>query len=628
MHAAQHVLRRLRAENEEAASSWGPERTYVQEDEALSNAAGAPLQHNMSAAALHWSQLDEVPSSLNPAPMDPVLCSSIITIPSCTSYAWAANVSGRTLARASTGGMGSPCEVDAPSCGSSKRPRASDPVEPSHTVTATDEQDIESFLQLDDILDLVGLDDAEGSPSSAALTETCTASCGQVAECKEHATCESTGCKQIRCEGADDRCVGVGNDAAGSQSAVVELFAGALPPRQRRESCASCSSAYAPVPQPPRNALMHNYLHRPLETIETFCDWGNSATPPSLPRPSSFNPTADSYPGGRCDAQQTTVAPGERFAPGEDGAESLHDTAACPYETSGVANPSHGLSMGLRQLLEQLSLTSECGVLFFHNDKCSNGDACSHERCRPPHGVYLDAFRVDAKVGSVHCGSPSFHASLARAHQEQCSMQPEAVSRGRSPAQGSLETPAAVDVGSMLTECEVPSGFHEMALPADMGGDSEVERALLQSPYSEQAPGEPVMDAASTALLKLPLPPPSLVVGCAGNAVPVSLNALYWWEKLGLHPLAMKKQLVYAVLCPESTSTALVSLFCQQLGVMYRACQLGTFVPMVDWLHRYKALDAGKGEESPLQVFPYIAVPFAFQIDPTRPDPQTLASSR
>ena len=136
------------------------------------------------------------------------------------------------------------------------------------------------------------------------------------------------------------------------------------------------------------------------------------------------------------------------------------------------------------------------------------------------------------------------------------------------------------------------------------------------------------MDAASTALLKLPLPPPSLVVGCAGNAVPVSLNALYWWEKLGLHPLAMKKQLVYAVLCPESTPTALVSLFCQQLGVMYRACQLGTFVPMVDWLHRYKALDAGKGEESPLQVFPYIAVPFAFQIDPTRPDPQTLASSR
>ena len=388
------------------------------------------------------------------------------------------------------------------------RPRSSG--EGSMTTQELDE----SFLQLDDILDLVGLDDTlVESPSaqiassavravhpapSAMTWEMGAFACTQYVEGAEHAI---------------DPTMGRG-DPATDIRAVIDLFAGALPepPKHgtshRRAPCTSRPHVYAPLPQPACSALLRQYVHHPLG------DSDQSVAPRQEFLASEVGVSQLPVKDRPTDKDELNpLAPGAQglLAESRDG---LND-GACPCETPGAAKLSQGLTAELRQLLEQLSLTSEGGLM--------------------------------TSPAAVH------------------------ISNGEVPSSAMVDD---------------TSDTKPTSNQAKAGDRQHAERLHLKG----------------TALRELPLPLPSLLVGCDGDPLCVSPNALFWWEKIGLHPIAMKKKLVYAVVCPESASMALVCTFCQQLTAMYQACSLGTLAPVADWLHRYKAPDGSTSEESSVQV--------------------------
>ena len=90
-----------------------------------------------------------------------------------------------------------------------------------------------------------------------------------------------------------------------------------------------------------------------------------------------------------------------------------------------------------------------------------------------------------------------------------------------------------------------------------------------------------------------------------------------WLEGI---PTAMKKQLAYAVVCPDSALEKSVATFFEQLAVMYRACRLGTLKPIANWMHRFKAPDGSVSEEASVQARDccvWHAVSHAIAIPPT-----------
>ncbi|KAL8139747.1 hypothetical protein V2J09_005768, partial [Rumex salicifolius] len=78
------------------------------------------------------------------------------------------------------------------------------------------------------------------------------------------------------------------------------------------------------------------------------------------------------------------------------------------------------------------------------------------------------------------------------------------------------------------------------------------------------------------------VPYPSVLVGYQDDWLKTSASSLQLWEKAPLEPYALKKNMVYYVVCPNiDPLTSATEDFFQQLGTVYETCKLGTHSPQI-----------------------------------------------
>ncbi|KAL3909491.1 MAG: hypothetical protein SGPRY_009405, partial [Prymnesium sp.] len=424
------------------------------------------------------------------------------------------------IMQSSHGAKSSPAAAQRADCGdvkrfentdshSFKRPRiletAPAPAEPSQM--QQDEADIENLLGLDDILDLVELANKPETETASTVED--------LQKFETHSHVNQADPAPLASEPQADEMTLEASDSEDEFVAVKDLFTDSLPHtatgKATSRGYAPRAPTYAPVPQG-RRSIFDSYKHHPIAI--------------NVKTPNGVQAEEDSVD---CNASRFAAESSDCSAAlADDPSGGLHEGGMdSPYETPCTANISQGMNIGVRHLLEQLSLSPEDGML------SSRVKASRHYSC------------VCDENAAQHTLAQRRHSELSYATRR-------------------------IDCAShRLSEAEM------------------VAHATARS---------------SAKLERLPMPAPSLLVGLDGDALPVSPGALFWWEKAALQPIAFRKQLSYAVLCPEETSESSVSAFCQELGVLFRACRLGSLSPLEGgWLHRFTVADPAARHEG-LQV--------------------------
>ena len=513
-------------------------------------------------------------------------------VPSSSGRANAAGESGPPPAQSSSddlGGRGrrpsSSCDPSAPASASPrpKRPRGEGVPEPSLDARDTEGEEAldSSLLGLDDILDLVE-PDTETEPRHGACDDE------PIAHARPPARTAPGELEAGAPEGSVGESALLDTDGAtaSDSSAVAALFAGALTqPAPPAETPKPRGSVYAPLVKRSGSSLLDGLAYRPL-SVSGDATPAAAATPPLTPGLVSVSRPAASPKAGLLRGHAKVPEPPWVV----DAAEGLTDSTMCPGGTPGSCL-GQALGQHIRTLLEQLSLSPVDGLLRHRPElrqcRCDES-ALQMELVQSRHRA--SRFSED--------GPDSARPLLPESDLQSCSV---AAAATLDCFGGVLRAALGADTVSGPRPAYPRPVYAPLVTAASAS-------AAPTSDASERdgSTGEGTTCDPSGLELRPPPESPSLLVGCDGCVLSVSPIALAWWEKAKLQPLAMKKQLTYAVLSPDYVPTAVVTSHLQQLAVMFQACRLGSLCPLgpvsADWLYTYRAV-YGEPEQT-LQVLP------------------------